>query len=73
VFTKNEIFSKDPATFEWVNRRDAERSVISFIRRNPLNYNGAVLAVISFSATEYPEYPVGVPMGGFCRQVFFKL
>ena len=65
--------SKDPATFEWVNRRDAERSVISFIRRNPLNYNGAVLAVISFSATEYPEYPVGVPMGGFCRQGFFKL
>ncbi len=62
--------SKDPATFEWVNRRDAERSVISFIRRNPWNYNGAVMAVISFSQMEYPDYSVGVPMGGICTKVF---
>ena len=62
--------SKDPATFEWVNRMDAGRSVISFIRRNPWNYNGAVLAVISFSPMEYADYCVGVPTGDFCLRVF---
>ena len=64
--------SKDPATFEWVNRMDAGRSVISFIRRNPWNYNGAVLAVISFSPMEYADYCVSVPTGGFCSRVFSK-
>ena len=49
---------------------DAGRSVISFIRRNPWNYNGAVLAVISFSPMEYADYCVGVPTGGFCSRVF---
>lgn len=34
------------------------------------NYNGAILAVISFSPMEYPDYCVGVPMGGFCVKVF---
>jgi len=62
--------SKDPATFAWVNRRDAERSVISFIRRNPWNYDGAVLALISFSPKEYPDYTLGVPMGGLYTRVF---
>jgi 1,4-alpha-glucan branching enzyme len=62
--------SKNPATFEWVNRNDARCSVISFIRRNPWNYNGAVLAVISFSPMEYPDYRVGVPTEGPCRCVF---
>ena len=62
--------SKNPAIFEWVNREDAERSVISFIRRNPRSYAGAVLAVISFSPMEYPDYRVGVPMGGSCTRIF---
>ena len=62
--------SKNPATFEWVNRNDARCSVISFIRRNPWNYNGAVLAVISFSPMEYPDYRVGVPTEGPYRCVF---
>ena len=62
--------SKNPATFEWVNREDAERSVISFIRRAPQSYAGAVLAVIGFSPMEYPDYRVGVPMGGSCTRVF---
>jgi len=48
----------------------AIRSVISFIRRNPRSYAGAVLAVISFSPMEYPDYRVGVPMGGSCTRIF---
>ena len=62
--------SRDPASFEWVNRNDAGSSVISFIRRNPQNYDGAVLAVISFSPMEYPNYRIGVPVGGVCKMVF---
>lgn len=62
--------SKNSATFEWVNREDAERGVISFIRRTPRSYAGAVLAVISFSPIEYPDYRVGVPMGGSCTRIF---
>lgn len=62
--------SKDPAVFEWVNRDDAERGVISYIRRNPWNYNGALLAVISFAPAEYADYSIGIPVQGNHKLVF---
>ena len=62
--------SKDPATFEWVNSTDSDRNIISFIRRNPWNYDGAVLVVCSFSPLQYNGYRCGVPEAGLYKRVF---
>ena len=64
------IDSRDERTFEWVNRSDADRNIVSFIRRNPWDYNGAVLVVCNFSRNAYPDYAVGVPFDGLFRRVF---
>ena len=62
--------SQDPATFEWVNRNDFWRNTISYIRRNPWNYEGAVLVVCNFSPMQIDGYTVGVPLPGSYRRVF---
>ena len=62
--------SKDPSTFQWVNRGDADRNLVSFIRRNPWNYDGAVLVVCSFSPNTYIDYAVGVPEPGLYKRAF---
>ncbi|MBR6271868.1 MAG: 1,4-alpha-glucan branching protein GlgB [Lachnospiraceae bacterium] len=62
--------AQNPVTFEWVNRDDAWRNTISFIRRNPWNYDGAVLVVCNFSPTHYGDYTVGVPAAGTYRRIF---
>ncbi len=62
--------SQDPATFEWVNRNDFWRNTISYIRRNPWNYEGAVLVVCNFSPMQIDGYTVGVPLPGGYRRVF---
>ena len=62
--------SRNPATFEWVNRNDFWRNTISYIRRNPWNYDGAVLVVCNFSPMRIDGYTVGVPLPGDYRRVF---
>ena len=62
--------SRNTITFEWVNRNDADRNILSFIRRNPWNYDGAVLVVLNFSPNTYQDYTVGVPKEGFYPRVF---
>ncbi|MBQ9059334.1 MAG: 1,4-alpha-glucan branching protein GlgB [Atopobiaceae bacterium] len=62
--------SKNPATFEWVNRNDAWRNIVSYIRRNPWNYDEAVLVVCNFSPMHIGDYACGVPMEGLYRRVF---
>ena len=62
--------SRDPSTFEWVNRNDFWRNTISYIRRNPWNYDGAVLVVCNFSPMRIDGYTVGVPLPGSYRRVF---
>ncbi len=62
--------SQNPATFEWVNRNDASRNILSYIRRNPWNYDGALLVVISFSPVQHYGYTVGVPHEGLYNRVF---
>lgn len=62
--------SKDPSTFEWVNRDDSWANTISFIRRNPWNYDDAVLVVCNFSPVEHHDYCVGVPLAGKYQRVF---
>jgi len=62
--------SKDSRTFEWVNRGDADRNILAFIRRNPWDYNGAVLCVLNLSPMTYYDYSAGVPFGGLYTRVF---
>ena len=62
--------SKNPTTFEWVNRGDADRNIVAYYRRNPWNYEGAVLVVCNFSPVEYHDYTVGVPMEALYRRIF---
>jgi len=62
--------SKNPTTFEWVNRGDADRNIVAYYRRNPWNYDGAVLVVCNFSPVEYHDYTVGVPMEGYYNRIF---
>ncbi|MGI5977198.1 MAG: 1,4-alpha-glucan branching protein GlgB [Candidatus Limivicinus sp.] len=62
--------SKNPATFEWVNSTDSDRNILSFIRRNPWNYDSALLVVISFSPLQYNGYCCGVPLPGLYKRVY---
>ena len=62
--------AKDGNIFEWVNRSDSSRNIISYIRRNPWNYSGSLLVVCNFAPVEYCDYTVGVPDGGEYRRVF---
>ena len=62
--------SKDPAIFEWVNRDFADANIISYIRRNPRDYGGAVLVICNFSPWYHNGYACGVPMGGEYTRLF---
>lgn len=62
--------SKDPAIFEWVNRDDSWANTISFIRRNPWNYDGAVLVACNFSPMYHYDYSIGVPVPGSYERIF---
>ena len=62
--------SRDTRTFEWVNRNDADRDILCFIRRNPWSYDGGVLVVLNFSPNRYDGYTCGIPFGGTYRRVF---
>ena len=60
----------DSRTFEWINRYDYDRNVISYVRRNPWNYDKALLVICSFSPKAHPDYSVGVPAGGLFSRIF---
>ena len=75
----NEIYKKYPClytdsqnqgTFEWINRGDYTRNTISFIRRNPWNYDGALLVICNFSPMLYENYTCGGPLKGEYKRIF---
>lgn len=59
-----------PSSFEWINSGDVERSIFSFLRRNPWNYNDSLLFVCNFTPVGYDAFSVGCPLGGLYRRVF---
>ena len=65
--------SRNADTYQWVNKNDSDRNIISFIRRNPWNYDDAVLVVCNFSPTPQYDYIVGVPCPGWYKRVFCTL
>ena len=73
VYKKNPVLysdSRNPATFEWINRYDSYANVISYIRRNPWSYDDAVVVVCNFSAMEHHDYACGVPLQGDYKRIF---
>lgn len=62
--------SKDSAAFEWVTKDFADANVISYIRKNPWNYSGAVLVICNFSPWHHGGYSCGVPLDGEYTRIF---
>ena len=58
----------DPAGFEWVDFSDSENSVIGFLRKGK-RAEDTVLAVCNFTPVPRHNYHVGVPAGGFWKEI----
>jgi 1,4-alpha-glucan branching enzyme len=58
----------DPAGFAWVDANDSELSVISFLRQAHSN-DDVILVVCNFTPVVRHNYRVGVPRGGFWREL----
>jgi 1,4-alpha-glucan branching enzyme len=61
-------FDFNPAGFEWVDCKDSQRSVISFLRRGR-GSDGQVLFVCNFTPVVRENYRVGVPREGSWREI----
>ena len=73
----NRLYQSEPALyevdfdyhgFEWIDFRDAEGSIISFVRRgkDPEDF---LVFVYNFTPVARMDYRVGVPKGGFYKEV----
>ncbi|WP_242343274.1 1,4-alpha-glucan branching protein GlgB [Anaeromyxobacter terrae] len=58
----------DAGGFEWIDANDAEASVLSFLRRGREG-DPELLVVLNFTPVPRQNYRVGVPRGGFWREV----
>jgi 1,4-alpha-glucan branching enzyme len=58
----------DPAGFEWIDCSDADSSVVSLVRKGN-STSTLVLAACNFTPVPRTGYRVGVPRGGFWREV----
>jgi 1,4-alpha-glucan branching enzyme len=58
----------DPAGFEWMDFADYESSIISFLRKGR-STGDAVLVICNFTPVLRYNYRVGVPAGGFWREL----
>jgi 1,4-alpha-glucan branching enzyme len=58
----------DPAGFEWVDCNDSATSVLSLLRRSRSG-SGTVLIVCNFTPVPRSSYRVGVPSGGYWREL----
>ena len=72
LYRKNPVLYTDvrePKSFEWVTTAEADRNIISYIRRNPWNYEDSLLVVLNFSTVE-TDFASGVGTAGKYRRVF---
>ena len=58
----------DPAGFEWVDCKDSQRSIISFLRRGR-NANDQLLFVCNFTPVVRQNYRVGVPLDCYWKEI----
>ncbi len=73
----NLLYSKEPALhqiefspagFEWIDCNDSSQNILSFIRKGH-STNDIILVVGNFSPVSHFGYLVGVPRGGFWKEV----
>ncbi len=57
----------DPAGFEWIDGGDADNSVISFLRKAASGES--ILVVCNFTPVPRENYLVGVPAGGYWKEI----
>jgi 1,4-alpha-glucan branching enzyme len=58
----------DPAGFEWIDASDWESSILSFMRKSR-NEEAIVVGVFNFTPVPRHNYRVGVPRGGYWREI----
>lgn len=58
----------EPAGFEWVDANSYEDSVVSFLRKARSN-DDMIVVVCNFTPVVRANYRVGVPRGGFWREI----
>jgi 1,4-alpha-glucan branching enzyme len=54
--------------FEWIDCNDSHQSVIAFLRKG-LRADDDVLVVFNFTPVPRDNYRIGVPSGGFWREL----
>jgi 1,4-alpha-glucan branching enzyme len=73
----NHLYQTEPALyeldfkqegFEWIDFHDWERSIISFIRKGKSS-DDLILVVCNFTPVSRQNYRIGVPRGGFWREI----
>ena len=57
-----------PAGFEWIDGSDSDQSALSFLRKGEEG-DPPILAVFNFTPAPRRPYRVGVPRGGFWREI----
>jgi 1,4-alpha-glucan branching enzyme len=62
------VFDNDPAGFEWVDVNDNTNSTISLLRKSE-SAADTVLIVCNFTPVPRLGYRVGVPHGGYWREL----
>jgi 1,4-alpha-glucan branching enzyme len=74
----NHLYAAEPALyeqdftwegFEWIDFRDVDHSIVSFIRR-ARNFDDQIIVLANFTPVPRQGYRVGVPMLGFYREIF---
>lgn len=56
------------AGFQWIDNSDAERSVISFLRKSA-DHDAAILVVLNCTPVPRRNYRVGVPRNGYWKEI----
>lgn len=73
IYKKYPVLHNDcggPITCEWINSGDYNRNIFTFIRRNPWNYNNALIFVCNFAPVDRAEMGVGAPVDGVYKRIF---
>jgi 1,4-alpha-glucan branching enzyme len=58
----------EPAGFEWVDANDSENSTLSFLRKGK-SEREVILAVCNFTPVPRLNFQIGVPLGGWWREL----
>ncbi|MCF0230175.1 MAG: 1,4-alpha-glucan branching protein GlgB [Parasporobacterium sp.] len=73
IYKENRVLyddSEKDKIFEWVNSADYQRGILAYIRKNPDNYDDALLVVINTTPVQYSGYSCGAPKAGMYQRIF---